>query len=225
VRGQSQQEFSWLVFFDEGTPQRFVERIGSYESGGHLEARFVAEGGEPEWEAVREQLLPDCDWVLTTRLDNDDALHVDFVATLQAAFRPLPGLLNLPQGYVLDARRRRLYGSRQLANPFLSRCEPRGEVRTVLQAGAHDAIGAAVQQVAAGPLWLQVVHGRNAANRVTPHMQRLPLATLDSGFCLEGFSTEASESRLARGFENGLRRVSSVLRRGLRRTPQAPQRG
>ena len=43
VRGQTVQELSWLVFFDEATPQRFRERIDSYERGGRFEARFVAE--------------------------------------------------------------------------------------------------------------------------------------------------------------------------------------
>jgi len=224
VRAQTARDFHWLVFFDAQTPERFRERALGLARGGCFEPCFVEEGGAPEWQAVRALLPPGCEWVLTTRLDNDDALHTGFVAAVQAAFQPRPELLNLPLGYVLDSRRRRLYTTRQPASPFLSRCEPAADPRTVLQAGAHDSLVAAPRQLEAGPLWLQVVHGRNAANRVTPHMQRVPLASLAAGFQLEGFSTQASESPLALSLENGLRRLSSALRRMARRARATPAR-
>ncbi|MFL5867164.1 MAG: glycosyltransferase [Thermoleophilaceae bacterium] len=167
VAGQICRDFTWLIRWDdEGTPASQRDRLLAYAEALPL-IRLV-----PERIAFHIAIARSLDGsprrLLTTRLDNDDALHRDAVALLQ---REAGGegmeFLNMPLGYCLEHPGGRTFLVEQPHNPFVSLAEDvnGASPRTAVCVSHHDAAALApVRQVGAAPSWLQVIHGRNAAN-------------------------------------------------------------
>lgn len=169
VTNQHCRNFDWLIFFDAGTSTTWRERIeASADIAGFspvfLDEPFTAGAASRAISAMR---LDDAPFLITSRLDNDDALAPQFIAAVQAAFRPRPlEFLNLPWGYQLADNR--IFLRPYLASSFASLVEKgdTGAPRTV-HFTEHHLIGRhPVRQVWSPPAWLQVVHGANLANEV-----------------------------------------------------------
>ena len=84
VRAQSNQNFVWYIYFDSKTPSHFLERARmSFEQQNNILIKLC---NVYTLDTLRFDLMIDlgdaCDWLLTTRLDNDDGLHKDFVSHL-----------------------------------------------------------------------------------------------------------------------------------------------
>ncbi len=203
MAGQSRQNFAWIIFFDHQTPAAFAERARALSD--RLPNIVTVFCKSLPLELVRETiegvLGESPEWLLTTRLDNDDGLHRDFMATVQdgQSFERAE-VLNCPDGVVLsDAR---AYRQRHLSNAFISLSEPWADRKTIFSIARHVYAGQSypVRQVGAVPLWLQVIHGGNVSNRVRG--RRVALASVSSGFApLEGDAPEP-ESRLSILLEN-----------------------
>ncbi len=161
----------WLLLCDANTPPDVQERLNSYEActpiwvEGVLSDQRIAR-------LVSERLRPSATHLITTRLDNDDAIADDFLLRVQNAFAGQDSTyLNFPFGYQWQDGK--LYHSVQLANPFLSYVERvRQSVRTprvtTVYSGQHSFLRtiAPVQQLWAPPMWVQVLHGGNVANEM-----------------------------------------------------------
>lgn len=111
----------WLVFFDAGTPPELRRRVESHSGytpvwvDGALDNRRVRE-------FVADRLPSHARTLITTRLDNDDAVASDFVARIQHAARGEEGLyINFPLGYQWENGS--VYYYLHFANPFLSLVE------------------------------------------------------------------------------------------------------
>lgn len=165
VRGQRGADFDWLVFFDEVTPEPFRGRILAYRDVPRLRPCFAAHFDELP-ERVRAEAPPEAEYLITSRLDNDDALARDALRAVRGAFcrQPLE-FVNLATGYILA--RGALHRARLPRNPFLSLIERRAaEPWPTAWGVAHDRaheIGP-VRDLAERPYWLQVVHDRNLTN-------------------------------------------------------------
>ena len=225
VRAQREQNFSWILFFDRATPEPFAERareLGAGQSNilpvfvDDLPIEFVKN-------AVRDLVPGSAKWVLTTRLDNDDALHEDFVRSVQSAQRfERAEVLNCPQGYVLSGSR--AYKLRHSSNAFISLSEPLAIFQTVfsIQRHVYARESYPVRQLDESPLWMQVVHGKNISNRVRG--KRVALNEAMRGFPITTGEVEgsANEDKLSILAENmslyPLRTVRDSLVSLLRRT-------
>jgi hypothetical protein len=154
-------------------------------------------------ESFKRRTKEPCRFLLTTRLDSDDAIARNFVKDLQQAARrsleleiigkrQLPALINFPIGY--QAVVGRLYLSSDLGNPFLSFLEERSEDEPILgcflcsHRDLHKSARTVSQLIASGPSWLQVLHGNNEATVVCG--LRVPLST-----GLKRFAVLGSEKR------------------------------
>jgi len=122
LRGQSLQRFQWLVRFDASTAEHHRRRF----------QRLIADMPNviPLWRAesfrvaIYRLLDPSTELLLTTRLDNDDALHRDALARVQAAVTDVvPEFLNFPNGYWFVRANSQVYGVVHPSNPFLSLVE------------------------------------------------------------------------------------------------------
>jgi hypothetical protein len=175
----------WLVFFDAHTPSDLRARIET-----HFGYTPVWVDGRFDNARVREyvaQLLPPhWDTLITTRLDNDDAVAVDFLARIQRAAVGEDRLfLNCPFGYQwADGR---LYYYLHFANPFMSFVERRrvpGDARVpaTVMSGNHEQVRRTgrLRQVWGPPMWLQVIHGGNVINELVG--VRRPLRRNPNGF-------------------------------------------
>ncbi len=183
VLAQTERNFDWLLFFNEKTPTAYVDRIRAL----NLEHPFIVPVfcdslplAEVQ-EAVREVAGGGADWLLTSRLDNDDGIHPDFVATLQQAqsFQQAE-VLNYPYGVIFRAGR--AYRRRDLSNAFISLSEPASESKTVFSIPRHVYASDSypVRQMAVDPRWLQVIHESNISNRVRGI--RIPVSSVSAAF-------------------------------------------
>jgi len=186
---QSCQDFVWLIYFDIATPAAFVERAQRACVGrDNIRLIFCDAYDQGLLERdLRGELVPEPEWLLTTRLDNDDGLRRDFVERLHESLRFCgTEALNFPNGIVYTRQRTYLY--RHESNAFLSLLEPFDGFKTVLFVQHPDMPKMApVRQIEGDPAWLQVVHQSNISNRVRG--RRVPAATALAGFAIAGRGT------------------------------------
>jgi hypothetical protein len=189
---QSTQDFRWHVYFDRHTPHEYLQRASNGFAG---QSNFVIKlcdiyGSETVQADLSVDLSDPKTWLVTTRLDNDDGLHRDFVRWLHEAVRAgTEEALNFPEGVIYSGGRS--YLSRQASNAFISLSERFRDMRTVLCC-PHNEIGrrVRVRDIGEGPAWLQVVHDSNVSNSVRGW--RLARSRFP-----EGFEASVSNSMLA----------------------------
>ncbi|MCL2514632.1 MAG: glycosyltransferase [Microbacteriaceae bacterium] len=169
VLAQRAADFRWVVYLDAAGPGWLTERMSALAAEGVLTPLYRDhEVGAAEVLAdLRALIAAPRPWLLTTNLDNDDALAVDFTARLQAAPRPAGDrcAVYLADGVVAHGARNHLL--RDPENAFCSVLE-RWDGAVTCWADWHNRLGRAMPVVSlrGAPAWLQVIHGRNVSNRV-----------------------------------------------------------
>jgi hypothetical protein len=165
VAGQSCRNFHWLVFFDEKTPRRHRERAKALSIDGTFMPVYSRDFRRELREAVASR-LSGAGHLLTSRIDNDDAIGRDFVKDVQAHFNSQTfEFLTFARGYTWDLRT--LFLCEDPLNPFASLIEPAADFRTVF-CGEHTQLPrlGPVHKIWGKPAWLRVVHGRNIRTKV-----------------------------------------------------------
>lgn len=168
VAAQSQLPDSWLVFFDEETPQAtrdYFMRLASNLS--ELRAEFCRGfNAEVCIERILRDLPPGTNWLLTTRLDNDDAINPRFIESVRSFVRPgVREFINPARGLLVANGK--LYRKRDYSSPFITLSEPLDRCRTVL-IDQHQRLSkhGCIVQLKLKDSWIQVIHGQNLANQV-----------------------------------------------------------
>lgn len=169
VASQTVKQFNWLIYFDIATPATYRERIARAQLSFQFEARFVEKFGPSQAASdVTTRILPNVRTILTTRIDNDDAIARDFIERIQKeAVRTAPGsVLNFKHGLALcDGK---VYTAADTSNPFTTLVESGDKPAETIWGARHRELGVKwnVRQVLGRPAWLQVVHGENVSNRI-----------------------------------------------------------
>ncbi|WP_213816486.1 glycosyltransferase [Glaciihabitans sp. dw_435] len=167
VRAQTNQNFTWLIYFDPESPDWLMERIALHAAAGAFVPKFrTSVDAEELLSDLREVSGQKGRLLLTTNLDNDDGLAVDFVDRLQSVpSTPDRTALYIGDGLISspDAVYRRL----DRHNAFCSVRETWDEPMTCW-VDWHDLLPTRmpVTVVRGNPGWLQVIHGTNVSNRV-----------------------------------------------------------
>lgn len=174
LQAQTDQDFEWLVFFSDGTPDPYKERIRALQKqcpqlvpvflydGEYMVGRFKQE--------VAHRLTSTDTHLITARIDNDDAFHRGMVARVRAEFRGQGDeLLNFVHGLQADPDNGLAAIATEYSNPFLSRIERvrDGQALTVLDVQHTEAKDSkALRDIRTEPMWLQLIHGSNVTNRI-----------------------------------------------------------
>lgn len=174
VRGQSSHNFTWLVLFDSDTPDIFKQKVQEYSQWDNFIPVYMAASnvqiGSITRHVITNYMSEGVRRIVTTRLDNDDALHRNFVQTLQDTVshknEHAREFINFTRGYVWHNSK--VYLTHQKSNPFISLVENASDFRTIYCGVAHTQYFtvAPVREVMIPPLWLQVVHETNISNTV-----------------------------------------------------------
>ncbi len=160
-------KFHWLVFLDKESPRWLIDRLAPLVERAVFTPVYGAQfTNEEVVEHARSLTGGKGDILITTNLDNDDGLAVDFIERLQrlAQVRE-PTALYLANGIILAGDRAFLRHDPH--NAFVSVAEPWGGAKTVWRdwhTMLHKQM--AVRTDGGRPAWLQVVHGRNVSNRI-----------------------------------------------------------
>jgi Putative rhamnosyl transferase len=199
VYTQSNQNFKWLIFFDDQTPELFKSKIAAFAHYKNLIPIYI-HGYFSEsllHSALAEHIDSGSSHMITTRLDNDDAISRSFIESIQAQFKGQNcEFINFTQGYCLHNQK--LYLMEDYSNPFISLiesldssplksvlCVPHNKLKTIGN----------IHQVAGEPVWLQVIHRGNVSNIVRG--KRQPLTLLGSQFVIDQETSTPQNNKLA----------------------------
>jgi len=167
VASQTVTAFRWVIYFDPVSPAWLKEAIAPYVAKGLFTAVFRTEVPTAILVSDLRGLAQSDDGVLlTTNLDNDDGVAIDFVERLQSAvtFEDRRALY-VTNGLIKSSTG--VYLRRDPENAFCSVAEPWSDARTSWS-DWHIMLSRTmpVIELDGAPGWLQVVHGENVSNRV-----------------------------------------------------------
>lgn len=165
IRNQTSNNFLWLLAVHPDTPKWFIKR--TREAYKDCIIIFSNSVGNVNWGSIPKK--NDEKRLLTTRLDNDDALHCDFVNQVQKIAKRQTAIcaLNAPCGYNLDQKNLICYPLYKRSNQFISLLEF-GTFSTVY-CRDHPRIGKEFRTLEFAvntPMWIQGINGTNIWNRI-----------------------------------------------------------
>lgn len=222
VQGQTTQDFKWLVFFDYHTPDEFKEKVSEYSSFRNFVPIYIKAETEQYRRSMRDtvmsRLSDRTQYVVTTRLDTDDALCVRFVETLYKIITDKANnqqqFINFTSGYMWNVTTSKLYLANSPSNMFLTLVEPSQHLKTVYNVNHNEASKfAPVEEIIAEPLWLEVIHGRNSVVHWTDGV-RAPVKYLNE-FAIRAAIPSRSDWLSCR-IERGQKSLKQNLKRGMK---------
>jgi hypothetical protein len=166
VTAQTCTDFDWILFCDPEIPPQYLNRLRAYTR--HSTVRPIYFRNRFDQAMVRAavaELARGYTHLITTRLDNDDAICRTFVETIRSHFRSQQfEFLNFTNGFIWQDGR--IWSGRHSSNAFISLVEEARNYSTVY-CGNHMELGqqGPIVQIAEPAAWLQVVHGRNISNQ------------------------------------------------------------
>jgi len=174
VARQTEQNFQWLIFMDWATPIAFKERMAAWAvRHDFLRPIYCSQFDKAlVGEEIRRHESPDAVRI-TTRLDNDDAIHPRLIERVQELAREQLGLRDLSRGFFISfpmgcsEQHADFYIQRYRCNPFTSFVSSQASETHVLSSD-HRYIAdiAPVVFEYCRPMWCQVIHGENVANEL-----------------------------------------------------------
>lgn len=173
IQAQTNQDFTWIIYFDEDTPPEFKARIDQlteqFPFVPFYTGLFPSDGWHNSVKEVLQARGIAPEWLLTTRLDNDDALANDY--TLRVRNAAEQGVLekkalNFKYGCIVSGNR--IYKITHESNAFFSLLERYDSEFVTAPAIQHMQLAehARVEQIEGAAGWLQIVHGENVSNKV-----------------------------------------------------------
>lgn len=176
IEAQSCKDFIWIVLFDSKTPDDYKIRIGKYQSDcPQLVPVYVEpQNGRYFADIFRKEVLNRLSHqrVITTYLDNDDALSIHFVEDLQKRAGLLSDgiFINYIDGYQYYTDHNYLIHIHYSRNHFMSVVEEGNPatLKTIYGFGSHYYIdkisGVRIEHIKNQPMWCEVIHDRNMGN-------------------------------------------------------------
>lgn len=189
IVNQTCKDFKWIVLFDSSTPEKYKDRIVDLQAEcTQLIPVFVEpENGRRFAEIFRKEVVKRLNGnlndnpnlnvnergrVLTTYLDNDDALNKRFVEDLQQRVSTMSDrtFVFYSDGLQFYTDHKYLMQIRYRRNHFASVIESGepSEIKTIYGYGSHYYInqikGAKIEYVDNLPMWCEVIHEKNMGN-------------------------------------------------------------
>lgn len=176
IKNQTCQNFEWVVLFDSTTPEAFKKKIEEYKKEC---TQLISVYVEPQngcyfadifrTEVVRRLI---CRRVISTYLDNDDALSIHFVEDLQKRAEILSNgtFISYIDGYQYYTDYKYVMQIHYPRNHFISVVEEGNSatIKTIYGYGSHYYIkkipGVKIENVKNLPMWCEVIHEKNMGN-------------------------------------------------------------
>jgi hypothetical protein len=170
MRHQRGADAAWIIYFDPESPAWLREWIDRVNRDDFLPVYRATVSHDEMLADIRKAVGEVGEHLITTNLDNDDALAVDFLARVQAAAQKgVRTAIYLADGLIVAGDS--AYHRVDKHNAFCSVAEPwgTGDAEPVTcWVRSHDALGEVmpVRSIRGSAAWLQVIHGTNVSNRV-----------------------------------------------------------
>lgn len=172
VQNQSLKNFTWLVYIDQKTAPRFQQQFQLLAE----KHRFIKIREVESYEAFQSDhpadiltLAPNTPFIITTRLDNDDLIHRQFVEKIQQEFDQQEYMaINFVKVLMFHpGKKDKLHVDYQFSNHFVSLIE---EVKNGTIQGCYSKqdrfwdVSGKVRQIAGGPYCAELISGENLIN-------------------------------------------------------------
>lgn len=166
VKHQTEQRFQWLIYLDPESPAWLIERMEALKHTRPFTMRLRTKVDKVDLMADISHVFPyPRAKLLSSNLDNDDGLAVDFTARVRKLAEGERHAIYLSNGLI--RRGSEVYLHSDPSNAFCSVLSSWNQPDTCW-ADWHNQLGRNMQVVHDGgaPAWLQVIHGSNVSNRV-----------------------------------------------------------
>jgi hypothetical protein len=190
VRNQTNKNFYWLIFFDTSTPEKFRSRVANIQNSSNFIYCYFINGAE-EFNfsiitAIYGLVLHGINWIITTRLDNDDMIHKSFINEIQnCQFSNESCYIDIPIGYQMSLMGENIE-VRNRHNPistFSSLYERVEENQHIFSKRNFEWKDFSCKKIIQKRLWIEVVHQRNLVNSlVKENALTLDCKLTDFGF-------------------------------------------
>lgn len=193
VINQSNQNFTWCIYFDLHTTEVYQQRIkkltGSYPN---IDIFFIDSIDELKPHFIKVINCSENDgseYIITSRLDTDDLLHRDYIEVVQQLFEPSHlSVIDLRTGFKINIEEGgcEIRNYTQSFNPFISLIEKREDVQTVFNEMHHEWFKAKkVISYYEKQLWIELVHTKNWMNAAN-HKLEYSLKFNENQFGIKG---------------------------------------
>lgn len=182
IMNQTNQTFKWIVLFDSETPEFYKKKILHYQNICKLFCPCFVEAYKSRYfvsvfrEEIQKRIEKNTNFLITTYLDNDDALHKNYIEEIQQMEVKRPTFVSYVYGIQyyteLNIATRVPYTN----NHFISLAEPlngnQTNFRTVYGYGSHVDINKhkRIETVyiknPQQDRWIEVIHETNMDNDV-----------------------------------------------------------
>jgi hypothetical protein len=170
ILAQTNQNFEWLLYFDITTPEKFKTRISELIQNQLNFKVFYIDGMPKFYDELKKYIsaIPNKKpYLITSRIDNDDSVHKDFINEIQLQFKQQDYLvLDIIKGYSLQIRPTVMLGKKEhIFNPFMSLIEKNDDPKTIWY--YHHNMWkkeTRIKQVNHKRLWIAVIHEKNKVN-------------------------------------------------------------
>jgi hypothetical protein len=170
VVNQTNKNFKWLLFFDTSTSEKYRKKIDQIIHNHPQIIPFYINGMPNFQEAILhyiEENASDKKFLITSRIDNDDCIHKDFINEIQKQFNEQDFLaIDTINGYTLQVEPSFILGKKEhIFNPFISLIERNHNPKTVWHY-VHNMWKKEPRLIHLSEkrLWLSIIHGKNKVN-------------------------------------------------------------
>ena len=176
MKEQTCKNYEWIVLLDPLTPERYKRRITDYQKDfpQFIPVYIEPEDGQLFAQIFKREVLKriTAKRVITSYLDNDDALNVRFVEDLQQRVSSLSDgtFVYYTDGLQFFTDKNYLMQIHYKRNHFASLVESGdpAAIKTIYGYGSHYYIekikGVGIEYVENLPLWCEVIHEKNIGN-------------------------------------------------------------
>ena len=168
IATQENQNFKWLMFFSDKTPEHYRQLISKYN---RMIPIYCKEQGFDDIQMkgfvngyIKQFIDPDVEYIITSRVDIDDMISKDYIQSVQTEM-PMIDNTNLvfSLGYVLDLSSKTLMERKYVYNQFPSYIEKNSDNFKTVWFTGHHLIHTSTETkiVEQGRRWCWILHDKN----------------------------------------------------------------
>lgn len=168
VVAQKQKKFKWLLYFDSSTAKEHQKIIEEITKQHNFIEIFYIDGMPSLISSIKDYLHKNAksDYLITSRIDNDDAISIDFIEQVQKQFKKQDYFaIDFTSGYTLNLDPVMVGKKEHIFNPFISLIEVNKNPKTVW-ANDHNQWKkeTSLLHIPNNRVWMSVIHTKNKVN-------------------------------------------------------------
>ena len=170
VSSQTNTNFQWLLFFDITTDEDFKKIVEELLQPYSHFRTFYINGMEEFHSSIKTYIngsSENSEYLITSRIDNDDCIHKDYIATIQSQFNHQEFMaIDILKGYSLQISPHIMLGKKEhIFNPFISLIEKNDSPKTVWFSD-HNMWKKESRriEITNSRLWMSIIHEKNKVN-------------------------------------------------------------